>query len=123
MPSCAVATCTNTNRNIGNRNIHFHRFPKDKKLSRIWILKCKRLDEININNAVICSIHFLEEDYSEDKMNKLLGKKERTILKPGSIPSQNLPKLSVVTKCQLSRQKRYFGRDVGNKNQGKKLNF
>jgi len=92
MPSCAVATCTNTYYNCKDKEILFHRFPeKNREALEQWILKCRRKDPINTKNARICSEHFLNTDYEEDLKSRLLGCPMKKILKASAIPSCNLP--------------------------------
>lgn len=80
-----------TDKNQKIRDFSFHKFPKHKEYRKIWISKCKRKDKLKPETAVICSHHFLAEDFIEDKMNKLLKLKERKLLKKDAVPSLHLP--------------------------------
>lgn len=86
--NCAVANCSNYGRK--SSDILYHRFPKNE-VQREWVARCKRADKINVNNARICSIHFLPEDYERDLKNELLGLPIKKKLKANAVPSQNLP--------------------------------
>ena len=73
---CAVASCTSP------KEASFHRFPKNEKLSKIWLNACKRKDAVNVRTAYVCSEHFPEEDFERDLMNELLNQPTRRKLKP-----------------------------------------
>lgn len=49
------------------------RFPKNVKLQKQWILKCKRMDNWNPIESYICSNHFCENDYMRDLKAELFG--------------------------------------------------
>lgn len=69
-------------------------FPKEKTYSDLWINACGRGDEINIKNAVICSIHFQKQDYNDDLKARLLGiesPKNVRKLRRDAVPSLHLP--------------------------------
>lgn len=51
MPSCAIATCKNNNRNTKGTDIKYFSFPKSD-LKKQWIVACKRNDEINLKNGM-----------------------------------------------------------------------
>lgn len=48
-------------------------FRKKKQYRDVWINLCRRADNINTNNAVICSIHFTKDHYMDDMKSRLLG--------------------------------------------------
>ena len=50
--TCAIFGCKYDSINT------FHKFPKDKKYNRLWLLKCGRRNKVNIRNAVVCDRHF-----------------------------------------------------------------
>lgn len=50
------------------------RFPKDRKIQKIWIQKCKRKDKFNPATSFICSEHFCAEDFFRDMKAELIGK-------------------------------------------------
>jgi len=92
MPSCAIATCKNTGRTKEpGISFSFHHFPKDLVISQAWLQRCKWKDPASTKNALICSDHFDAEDFVEDKMNKLLNLKQRSVLQPEAIPTKKLP--------------------------------
>jgi len=106
MGGCAVANCTNSQRN-GSHSLHA--FPKkNKNLAQEWLVKCKRQDFVNIRNARICSEHFTPEDFEVDFRAPLMGWNARKKLKQGSTPSQNLPsgRVEVLTERNQRAQKR-----------------
>ena len=73
MTSCAIATCSNTYKNIKDKNMIFLRFPqKNLDLSKEWVHKCRLKDIVNPKNARICSEHFKDDDYTDDMQNRLL---------------------------------------------------
>lgn len=90
MPCCAVFSCSNHGKKTKGQGIIYHSFPKDVNLRKAWIVKCKRLDKLNVAHARICSNHFNPSDYEDDIRNRLLGLEERKKLKPTAIPSSNL---------------------------------
>lgn len=67
--------------------VMYHRFPKSEELRRVWVLRCKRNDTFNPDNARVCSIHFCPEDYERDLKNELLGLPQRKILRETAVPS------------------------------------
>jgi hypothetical protein len=79
--TCAVAVCPSP------QDASFHRFPKNETLQKIWVIRCRRKDKINVATAKVCSRHFAEEDFERDLRSELLGCKPRKILKPNSVPS------------------------------------
>ncbi len=44
-----------------------------------------------MSRARICSEHFSENDFEVDKVNRMLGLRERSVLKKGSVPTLKLP--------------------------------
>jgi hypothetical protein len=84
MKHCAVAICSSPG------GASYHRFPKDPKLRKAWVLACKRKDDFNQDEARICENHFLPSDFERDFKNELLHMPTRKILKKGSIPTLNL---------------------------------
>lgn len=66
MVMCAVALCNSNNNKeckAVESNLRYFSFPSDKILRRKWVQKCYRFSKFNVNNARICSRHFVEEDY------------------------------------------------------------
>lgn len=60
---CRVPGCSSRD-NV--KGISFHRFPKVKKLNKLWKIKCRLVDNIPSTYA-ICSKHFLGSDYFAGK--------------------------------------------------------
>lgn len=83
--TCAVADCKNIA--VSGTPLSFHRFPRDSKTRKAWIVRCKRGDKLNPTTARICSEHFKPEDYEKDLLNKLLNLPQRKVLKKGAVPS------------------------------------
>ena len=42
----------------GRNDLSFFRLPKDNKIRKDWVIKCKRNDKLNANTSRICSDHF-----------------------------------------------------------------
>ncbi|KAJ8938284.1 hypothetical protein NQ318_013023 [Aromia moschata] len=88
---CVV--CGYNRNNLSKNNFKFFGFPKDEKLKAKWRHLCKREDPFYVNNARICSNHFVDEDYERNLRYELLGyqlKRFRS-LKKEAVPSKNLP--------------------------------
>ena len=51
----------------------FFRFPRDDEFWKKWTIACHRLDKVNANNALVCSVHFTAKDYIDDMKSRLLG--------------------------------------------------
>ena len=60
------------------------------ELRRKWIQACRRKDAFDPTKTAICERHFRPSDYERDLRNELLNLPLRKMLKPGSIPTQNL---------------------------------
>lgn len=92
---CAVVGCDSDNQSKRNpcKDVKFFSFPKDANLSKNWLHLTKREDKVNVKNAVICSKHFCESDYTVNLKHILLGytPKNHRGLKDDAIPTQNLP--------------------------------
>ena len=110
MADCRSSKKTKTERGSA---LVYHRFPRDKNLRKVWITKCRRADVFNVNNATICSDHFLPDDYTRDLRNELLQLPTRKRLKNSAVPSifpsrqSNLAKIT-----ESSRELRAKKRDV-----------
>ncbi|KAJ8952425.1 hypothetical protein NQ318_014517 [Aromia moschata] len=88
---CAVYGYNTNNRS--KNNFKFFGFPKDYKLKAKWRHLCKPEDTFNINNARICSNHFVDEDYERNLRYELFGYQPKRFrsLKKEAVPSKNLP--------------------------------
>ncbi|KAK3895348.1 hypothetical protein Pcinc_000938 [Petrolisthes cinctipes] len=90
--NCAVYGCYNTQKKTAG--VRYFRFPKEKEIRQRWIHSCCRSDNVNADNARVCSVHFDDCDYEDDMKSRLLGiatpTKQRT-LKNDAIPSLLLP--------------------------------
>lgn len=70
----------------------FYRFPKDDMLLKECSIKCKRNDQWNPNQPFICSDHFDKNDFARVLNSEKFGYvPKRKKLKPGAIPTLNLP--------------------------------
>jgi len=56
----------------------------------LWIEACHRTDDVNADNSLICSNHFLPEDFKRDLKNELLNLPLIKRLNEGVIPTQRL---------------------------------
>lgn len=94
MPNnCAVRWCQNTKRKTKDTGIRFFRFPREKYLKDEWLRRCGRGDDLNADNAVVCSVHFLTADYDIPLKYRLMGyktPKNLRTLKEDAVPSINL---------------------------------
>ena len=50
---------------------HFFSFPKDNKIRKEWIMKCKRNDKFNPDTSRICSDHFEKHKFLRDLKGEL----------------------------------------------------
>lgn len=102
--SCAVAQCNNWG--FKEPGTVYHIFPKCEEQRRVWVSRCKRADDFNVNTARVCSKHFLREDYERDMKNELLGLPTKKILRPNAIPSQCIPNWHGVAIASTSSNER-----------------
>ncbi|KAJ4449014.1 hypothetical protein ANN_00408 [Periplaneta americana] len=73
--------------------------------------ECHKQDQVNIKCARICSDHFESvTDYEDDMKNRLLGLKERKILKKNALPSLNIPSSKAAS--DSNREDRYQKRNI-----------
>ncbi|XP_055382521.1 uncharacterized protein LOC129612781 [Condylostylus longicornis] len=88
--SCFVKNCGNYPYKKSIRNMRFFRFPSDKSLFRKWVKACGIEVNERQDNMRVCQNHFADEDYRlQDILLKTDLMKRR--LKPGAVPSKNLP--------------------------------
>ncbi|KAK8375678.1 hypothetical protein O3P69_008460 [Scylla paramamosain] len=96
MTRCAIYGCSNNNKCKKQEKFHFYRFPKTKSVARQWINACCRADNLNPENARVCSRHFKPTDYTQSYIIKreLFGKSPLATrsLKADAVPSLFLPK-------------------------------
>ena len=81
-----VPGCTNGSRKTKGTDISFHRLPKDKKLSKIWIEKTLRKNPSKLDSCYVCSVHF-EPECFESSLKHMFGQKTKKKLKAGAIPT------------------------------------
>ncbi|XP_028139357.1 uncharacterized protein LOC114333628 isoform X4 [Diabrotica virgifera virgifera] len=106
--SCSVAICKNNfykkkKSADADQQIAFFTFPKNKKLEKIWIMRCRRKDEIKTKTARVCSNHFKKDDFVDDLYARVMGTRPKLKLKDGAIPSENLKYLGDVSKQTTAR--------------------
>ena len=65
MVGCSAIGCSNNNHSK-NRDLSFHRLPKNKELRKKWLHARKRVDIEDGQNVVLCSTHFIIEDFQRD---------------------------------------------------------
>ncbi|KAF6199306.1 hypothetical protein GE061_007332 [Apolygus lucorum] len=95
MTRCAMATCDNTYKKAKKEGhlLSLHSFPRDCKLRDKWIAACRRDDEWNPLSSHVCSDHFTPDDFEADQRLQIwTGVKWKPKLKPGAIPSVQLPR-------------------------------
>lgn len=98
MVYCAVVGCQNGRKSeripfSGN----FHQFPIDVELRKKWMYLCgrSRKKEINLLYARICSLHFIDTDYDQnrEKYESLIRHGVSVVqrLNPDAYPTKKLP--------------------------------
>ena len=94
MPSvCAVFGCSNAKEKTKGSEIRYFRFPKEEHYRKIWLNLCRRADAVNPHYAIICSIHFIQDDFIDDMQSRLLGiesPRNKRLLKKEAVPSLHL---------------------------------
>lgn len=89
---CAIFGCKTSNQGANACTKGFYSFPKkDKKLCDKWLCLSGRKDKVNTVHATDCVDHFREEDFKCNELYERYGLKYVKKLKPGVIPSLNLP--------------------------------
>ena len=66
---CAIYGCTPAT----NSDLKYHSFPKQEDIAKIWIHKCHRKDQVNPKTAVICDLHFSQDQKTRNLKYELLG--------------------------------------------------
>ena len=87
---CAIYGCTPAT----NSDLKYHSFPKQEDVAKIWIHKCHRKDQVNPKTAVICDLHFSQDQKTRNLKYELLGcavPSNFRGLKPTAVPDQELP--------------------------------
>ncbi|XP_040564340.1 THAP domain-containing protein 2 [Lepeophtheirus salmonis] len=78
---CAAYGCSNLDKGSSTGR-SFHRFPRDPKIRDQWIRAVRRKDFTPSLHTVLCSDHFLPEDYLEGKEYRIVRK-----LRYNAVPS------------------------------------
>ncbi|XP_064458895.1 uncharacterized protein LOC135369175 isoform X2 [Ornithodoros turicata] len=84
MRYCSVPQCNTYANELG---VSFHRYPRSKKMRKIWLIKLKmgKTPE-NFTHYAVCSKHFCESDFKA-----VPNGSKRRFLKDSAMPSVNLP--------------------------------
>lgn len=92
MSNCSVATCKNYSKITRGTDIKYFRFPSNKHLAKQWIAACGRKGPINLKNARICSLHFVNSCFEVPLQQKMLGYTpiNSRHLKPDAVPTLNI---------------------------------
>ncbi|RZC14263.1 THAP and/or Tnp P element domain containing protein [Asbolus verrucosus] len=90
--SCIVYGCSNNNFATADPSVHYYVFPKHPVIAQQWVDACGwQADQIDINIARICSIHFDENSYTtEIKMIDYITCYTK-VLKYDAVPTLYLP--------------------------------
>ena len=89
MPACKAIGC----RHVTGRapqGVRFYRVPRDKAIATEWLVKCgvKTDNDDVFRNALVCSEHFLPDDFEDDMQYRLGFKKTfHPKVKDGRVPS------------------------------------
>src|SRR5699024_10605346 len=93
-----VSGCLNSRigTKISGESIIFHTFPKRQnltatKMQKEMVQRCKRRNDLNPKNSIICSIHFTENDYELNFKNDVLSLHLKKKLKKTAVPTLHLP--------------------------------
>jgi len=108
MPVCAVATCKNQYK---NSKYIVHSFPKNYTVKQKWVAACKRKDKITSKQPVVCSQHFLDEDYERGLQHELLPSRRKSYLKEDADPTLYLPLRDQITTDNSPREQRKLRRE------------
>ena len=94
MPAvCIVRGCRSVHVK-GNKNIHFHKIPKDPEIGNRWIEICD--DHKNRISGFVCSRHFERSAFERNLKYELLGlpvPPGQKKLKKGAVPTLYLPNI------------------------------
>ena len=90
--TCSIPSCKNHRKKKGE--LSFFRFPKsaDKAVLEAW-LRCCPGKNINLDQARVCSEHFLESDYDPAYITRrslMPGVIVKPWLRKGAVPTQKL---------------------------------
>uniref|UniRef100_A0A1B6C7I1 THAP-type domain-containing protein n=1 Tax=Clastoptera arizonana TaxID=38151 RepID=A0A1B6C7I1_9HEMI len=112
---CTVAVCNNSHAKTKGKGVKYYHFPKDPEVRSRWVHLCRREGKWNPDSCLVCSEHFLPEDYERDLKSELLNLPIKRRLKKTAIPSQKLTKPQIGTNVKsekgLDRKSRYAKRN------------
>ena len=90
---CSAIGCKNsdywTKKNNEEKNYTFHSFPTDPDVRLKWTQFVRRANWVPGKNAVLCSEHFIKDDFEIEKIKDSSGTRPRTrtCLKRGVKPT------------------------------------
>eukprot|EP00096_Caligus_rogercresseyi_P005279 TRINITY_DN2045_c0_g2_i1.p1 TRINITY_DN2045_c0_g2~~TRINITY_DN2045_c0_g2_i1.p1 ORF type:complete len:334 (-),score=62.62 TRINITY_DN2045_c0_g2_i1:133-1134(-) len=101
--TCSVTNCKTGYRSIKTTSTDFkparHSFPTNEEMRNKWIAAIPNGKSINVNNAIVCSLHFTSEDYRTQGLTcgqnlelRLLKRTAVPSIFPRRDPALNLPK-------------------------------
>ena len=114
MPHCKMGKCTSHSGRTGD-SVHLFRFPTDIEMARKWLvlcrieLKCSIMQYKFSDKDRVCSLHFEKDQYGYDRRTQTLmnlgtlKKKPPPKVKPGAIPTLNMPPGSEPNKGKAHR--------------------
>ena len=115
MVNCCVPRCTNHSGKTkkGQQEVSYHKIPKDKHVSKVWLHRIKRQNMPPLENSYVCSDHFAREDFHIDHQAQFIGTKGKRKLKNDAIPSRfNFGTEPEAKHTRLSSEKRLNRREV-----------
>nr|XP_040570418.1 uncharacterized protein LOC121119721 [Lepeophtheirus salmonis] len=120
MPSkCVVPTCKTSYKDVEQKTISIHKFPKRIKMLETWKSAIQRSYNFNIfeekslnfSKLVVCSNHFLSRDFETEPQWQNSSVLKRRILKKSAVPSTNLKD----GKIEITRPTRIFSAEARRK--------
>ena len=69
MVGCSAIGCSN---NSNDKELSFHRLPKNNETRKKWLQMMKRVDIVEGQKVVLCSAHFVSDDFKRDLKVKTL---------------------------------------------------
>ncbi|XP_035224462.1 uncharacterized protein LOC118197092 [Stegodyphus dumicola] len=109
-------------RNTRSQGITDHRFPSDPELRKLWIVRCKKADNFNIENSRICALYFTPD--VRDLKAELLGSTSKRVLKVNAVPTLHLTSSSRENNppiCYTSKTEVNLKRTISNTNYSSKF--
>jgi len=67
MVNCSANNCTNRSGQYPNKEVTFHKLPKDKVMREKWLNSVRRAGKLPKDvSFYVCSVHFEEDCYERD---------------------------------------------------------